>query len=331
MGEEVQTGRENRGSPAALRARADAIIAQLAVRQSGRVSRRQLLASGVSPDAIDRRIAAGRLLVEHPGVYAVGYAGGGVDERWAMALLRAGDGSMLSNLASAAAWRIRLPAPQVVDVTTERRIDPVDGIRVHRRAIHPAERRSLRGFPLTSPAQTIFDLASMLGDAALLDVANEAFVERVVSMRELQDVLAHNPRRRGITAYRRMLAALDPESRTIMSPLEARLNTFLRQRRFPPWESNALLRLGGETIRPDVMWRRQRVIVEADGRDPHLSPITFASDRRRDRRLHAEGWQPVRVTSLDLDDRADELDADLRSLLQGPPDRRPPARRRSSW
>ena len=100
------------------------------------------------------------------------------------------------------------------------------------------------------------------------------------------------------------------------SPLEIRLNAFLRARGFPPWESNALLRVGGETIRPDVLWREQRVIVEADGRDPHLSPLTFDSDRRRDRRLRVEGWQPVRVTSRDLSRRPDELDADLRALLR---------------
>lgn len=113
-----------------------------------------------------------------------------------------------------------------------------------------------------------------------------------------------------------MLDRIDPEGRRIRSPLEARLNAFLRARAFPPWESNARVRIGRETIEPDVLWREQRVIVEADGRDPHLAPLTFASDRRRDRRLRAEGWEPVRVTSVDLDDRPDELDADLRALLR---------------
>jgi very-short-patch-repair endonuclease len=112
-----------------------------------------------------------------------------------------------------------------------------------------------------------------------------------------------------------MLARIDPDDRLIRSPLEARLNAFLRDRGFPPWESNARIRIGGETIEPDVLWRPQRVVVEADGRDPHLAPLTFASDRRWDRRLRVEGWEPVRVTTVDLADRPDELDADLRALL----------------
>jgi hypothetical protein len=50
----------------------DAAIAALAECQNGIVIRAQLLALGLSSNAIDRRIAAGRLHVLHPGVYAVG-------------------------------------------------------------------------------------------------------------------------------------------------------------------------------------------------------------------------------------------------------------------
>ena len=121
--------------------------------------------------------------------------------------------------------------------------------------------------------------------------------------------------RTGSKAFARLMERIDPEGRPIRSPLEARLNRFLRARGFPPWEQNAKLWVAGEMIEPDVLWRQRRVIVEADGRDPHLAPLTFASDRRRDRRLRVEGWEPVRVTSADLDDRLDELDADLRALL----------------
>ncbi|GIK77143.1 MAG: hypothetical protein EDQ89_08580 [Acidobacteria bacterium] len=155
----------------------------------------------------------------------------------------------------------------------------------------------------------------MLGTPALTKVANEAFVRRLVTVDDLHATLERNRRRKGSGGFRRMLARIDPDGRTIRSPLEARLSAFLRDRGFPPWESNARIRIGDEAIVPDVLWRQQRVVVEADGRDPHLAPLTFASDRRRDRRLRAEGWEPVRITTVDLADRPDELDADLRALL----------------
>lgn len=296
---------------------ADAVIASLAANQAGRVSRAQLLASGITPDAIRHRLRRGSLIVERPGVYAVGFRAEGDRERWATALLDAGPGSMLSHLAAAAAHRFRLPAPCVVDVTNARRLRSRVGIRLHRREIHPAEIHRLDGLPLTSPAQTLFDLGAVLGPGAHLSAANEAFVimRRTLTLEDLHLVLERNPGRKGARAFRRLLAAIDPEGREIRSRLEAGLNAFLRRRGYPPWEQNVPLTIGADRIRPDVVWRERRVIVEADGRDPHLAPLTFASDRRRDRRLQVEGWHPVRATWEDLGRGAREFDADLRSLL----------------
>ena len=169
--------------------------------------------------------------------------------------------------------------------------------------------------PLTSPAQTLFDLATLLQPAQLAKAANEAFVLRLLTMGDLRETLARNHHRRGSPAFRRLLATLDPDGHVVRSPLEVRLNAFLRVRGFPPWESNVRLRVGDDVIEPDVLWRPQRVIVEADGRDPHLAPLTFASDRRRDRRVSAAGWHPVRVTERDLGPGADELEDDLRTIL----------------
>lgn len=76
------------------------------------------------------------------------------------------------------------------------------------------------------------------------------------------------------------------------------------------------MRIGSDTIEPDVLWRAERVIVEADGRDPHLAPLKFDADRRRDRRLQVEGCHPVRITSRDLGPGADETEADLWALLR---------------
>jgi hypothetical protein len=55
-----------RGKPSS-----EAVIAQ---RQYGVVARWQLLAAGVSSQAIQRRLAAGRLHAVHRGVYLVGHA-----------------------------------------------------------------------------------------------------------------------------------------------------------------------------------------------------------------------------------------------------------------
>jgi hypothetical protein len=208
-------------------------------------------------------------------------------------------------------------APLTVDVTTPRRLPRRSGIRVHTRVLDAGAVCSLGGLPVTSPSQTLFDLAAVLEARALARAANEAFVLGVVSDDSLRATLAANARRKGAASFRRVLGGLGVAGR-VRSPLEVRLHEFLGARGFPPWESNVRIRIGDEWIEPDVLWRDQRVIVEADGRGPHLAPLTFASDRRRDRRARVEGWEPVRVTDDDLDLRPAELDRDLRALLARP-------------
>lgn len=293
----------------------DRLIAAIAGRQCGRVSHRQLVARRVTEGEVRHRLRRGRLVAEAPGVYAVGGAEQGPRQRLATGLLYAGPGSVGSWHAACAEWGMRARAPDVVDVTNARRVQPQPGIVTHQRLVDPVELRRIDGIPLTSPAQTVFDLAATLPLEALRKLANQGFVEGALTVADLRGALAHNERRKGAARFRKLLERVDPEGRRVRSPLEVRLHDFLRARRFPPWEANVHLRIGAEWIEPDVLWREQRVIVEADGRGPHLAPETFASDRRRDRRCRVERWEPVRVTSVDLDERPDELEADLRALL----------------
>jgi very-short-patch-repair endonuclease len=293
----------------------DEVIAELAQRQEGRLTRAQLAAAGVSDDAIALRVASGRLVRLRRGVFAVGGGAETVRGRARAALLSVGGDGVLRHGWSGAAWTMCAAYPSSIDVTTPRRLRSRPGIRVHRLPLERDEVRHLHKLPLTSPVRTLFDLGTMLRPEAHLLAANEGFVKRRYTIAELRRAESRYAGRTGSKAFARLMERIDPEGRPIRSPLEARLNRFLRARGFPPWEQNAKLWVAGEMIEPDVLWRQRRVIVEADGRDPHLAPLTFASDRRRDRRLRVEGWEPVRVTSADLDDRLDELDADLRALL----------------
>lgn len=311
--EERKKGVAERPKSCILRADFDRVIAEIASRQAGRVSRGQLLAAGITVAAIKARLRAGRLIRLHRGVYAIDHRSDARARHWAALLAIGGDGAV-SHLSAAAEHRMARHAPLVVDVTTHRRLPRRDGIRVHARALDPASLTTRDRLPLTTPAQTLFDLATTLGSTSLARAANEGFVLGIVTERELRACLGRNAHRKGAGVFRRLLVRLGAGDR-VRSPLEVRVHAFLRARGFPAWESNVALRVGGESIEPDVLWRDRRVVLEADGRDPHLAPLTFDSDRRRDRRLRVHGWEPVRVTSADLDLRPDELDADLRILL----------------
>jgi len=67
------------------------------------------------------------------------------------------------------------------------------------------------------------------------------------------------------------------------------------------------------------VWFAQRVAIELDSRTFHDNDPDFATDRRRSRRLAGVGWQVVRATWLDLEDRPDELAGDVWTLLRSGP------------
>src|SRR3954454_14950432 len=82
----------------------DVAIWALVGRQHGVISRRQLLALGLSSRQIERRIASGRLHPTWRGVYAVGRPLLGRCGRWMAAVLACGPGAVLSHGSAAAVW-----------------------------------------------------------------------------------------------------------------------------------------------------------------------------------------------------------------------------------
>ena len=68
------------------------ILARLARRAHGVVSRRELLDAGLTERQIDYRIGAGALLVELPGVYRVGHRAPSLEARYVAAVKASGEG-----------------------------------------------------------------------------------------------------------------------------------------------------------------------------------------------------------------------------------------------
>jgi hypothetical protein len=99
------------------------------------------------------------------------------------------------------------------------------------------------------------------------------------------------------------------------SDLEDRFLRFLGERGLSPPDPNAWLHLGEDWIEGDCVWRRQRLVVELDSWRHHATKAAFRRDRARDRRLQLAGRVPVRVTSGDIEEEPDRLEAELAGLL----------------
>jgi very-short-patch-repair endonuclease len=292
---------------------ADWGIAVLADAQHGIVTRPQLVALSIHPRAIDRRIAAGRLHVLHAGVYAVGDRALPSLGRLAGAVCAAGEGAAAGRRSAAALHGLRTyeGKPEVIARPGTRNHD---GIRICRTLLAPDEVTVARGIPTTTVARTLLDLGGV--DKTLAEKAlREAEFLRLFDLHEVSRLLERYPRRPGTARLRRVIATyVDSENRT-RSDMEERFRSVVLGANLPTPELNGTLELGALTIEADAIWRDAKLIVELDGRQAHLTPHAFETDRERDRVAALHGWRVVRLTWRQLAKQHRRLVADLRSLL----------------
>jgi hypothetical protein len=286
----------------------DALVA-LAGRQHGVVSKRQLGELGFTKDAVRRRVERKQLLGLHDGVFAVGHAALTVDSRRLAAVLACGPKALLSHRAAASAQGLLSSSPQF-DVTVPRGTRPKPGIVIHRsRLIHPEDRSTVRGIPVTSVARTLVDLADVLSEERLAKSVHEAEVLRVLDLHAIERTLARLPGRTGRHRLRRVLVAYRPDPHFTRSRAERRFLALCERHDLPAPHTN--LWIAGYEV--DAYWPDMKLAVEIDGGEAHHTRAAFHEDRTRDRRLAAEGIQVVRVTWPDFDGEA-RLAAELRAI-----------------
>lgn len=252
--------------------RPDLRFSRLAARQHGVISAVQLIATGLSRDAIRRRAEAGRLHRIHRGVYAVGHTRLSNEGRWMAAVLACGEGAVLSHRSAAAHWGLLRARKGPVDVTvpTAAGRSRRPGIRLHRSTSLTRQAVTIRqGIPTTTPARTIADL------------------RRVLERRELEKAIAQ-AEILSLPLDRHPGLPYEPTR----SELERRFLRLCKRHRLPKPEVNT--RLG--PYEPDFLWRDRNLIVETDGWETHGTRSAFEADRARDVCLGAMGYRVLRFT-----------------------------------
>lgn len=230
------------------------------------------------------------------------------------AVLAGGAGAVLSYASAAMNWRLLNPTSSLPHVTTATKGRRRRGIRNHTAHL-PADEVTIRNaIPTTTVARTLLDLAATMDAFALERALARAEFHGYPLSPSLPTLIARYPRRHGLASLRAVLATGHHQLGITESPLEDRFLRFLDSRRLERPELQVPLDLGDRRIRVDGMWRELRLVVELDGRAAHERQLAFESDRRRDRRLLALGWRPIRITDEQLGEEPDELEADLLAL-----------------
>jgi very-short-patch-repair endonuclease len=284
------------------------VVARLAARSHGVVTRRQLLAAGISEDEIDHRIAKGALLREHRGVYRVGHRAPSIEARYLAAVLACGDGALLSGPAAGHLWGLikgAAPPPEVT-APTERRVPSVRARRA--RSIHPADATTHRGIPITTVPFTLVALAAHLDAEHLARACHEAGVRYGTTPSHVEAVLAG---RRNAPGAKKLRAILHGDVKVALSKLERRFLELLRDHGLALPQTN---RPAG-VRRVDCRWPAQRLTVELDGYRYHRSRHAWEQDRRREREARARGDEFRRYTYGDVLEHPALMLAELRTLV----------------
>ena len=256
--------------------------------QHGVVSWAQLQTFGFTPAAIRHRVRIGRLHPVHRGVYAVGRPELTQLGRWMAAHLACGPASFLSHFSAAALWGLRAERQAIELSVTEgdRRTRP--GITIHRRTgVVPVQRHNI---PLTSPIDTLIDIAPSVTRFGLEAAIREADKRDYVDPEQLRRALDQTPRRPGVGILRDTL-----DRRTF------RLTDSDLERYYLPSSDRAglprpLTQQHINNARVDFYYPGLELVVETDGLRYHRTPAQQAMDIVRDQQHFASGFTPLRFT-----------------------------------
>jgi len=291
------------------------LVAALASRQHGLVTRAQLLELGFTTARIGRWLRSGRLVSLHTGVYAVGHAALSLRGRWLAATVASGPRAVLSHGSAAALWELRGGHPRRIHVTvpgTGGHQAP-RGVLLHRyRSLDTAADVTVHeAIPVTTVERTLLDLTLVLPLRKVRRAFAQADVLRLLDFAEIDRLLAAHPRRRGTRALAAIAIEYRPHRALSRSDFEDRLFELCQRHDLP----TPLVNQRVAEFEVDFLWPDHNLVVEADTFAFHGTWARGEHDRERDARLAAKGYTVHRFTDRQVDLHPETVVAALRRSL----------------
>jgi very-short-patch-repair endonuclease len=211
---------------------------------------------------------------------------------------------VLSHNAAAAIWDIGPWPTGAVHVTAPSKHARRRGIVIHRARVEQIRRD---GFPVTTVARTLVDLASLLSLQRL-----ELTFERAERLRLLDtDQVAREAKgRRGATKVRAILSSLTTPEPT-RSDFEELLRALCKRHNLPLPAHN--VSVAGEDV--DAYWQESNLVVELDSWEFHKTRRAFERDRRKAAKLERANTRVLRFTWNQLTREDAVVAATVRSKL----------------
>lgn len=282
------------------------------------VGRAQLLALGIADGLVKSWLRRGRLLQIHRGVYAFGHDALSFEGRCMAAVLAVGGDAVITGAAAGYLRGVERRAPRVIEVATTRhvRTDHHHVSVIRTRTLSASDRFIQGSVPTASVARMLVDRARTARSTELADVMHECEYRRILDVRALE-ACARRHRTRSGPAPRRLQQALELHragSAGTQSAFERRVLGELLDAGSPmPLVTPSIELADGRRIRPDLVFDRERVVVEVDGRTSHDRRRTRVRDARKAAGLEELGYVVLRVRDRQV---ARDVQAVLATLEQ---------------
>lgn len=277
------------------------------------------IAEGLSSQTIERRLRTGYLVRPHPRVLRFSSVPVTREAKMQAALDWAGPSGVLAFRTAGRLYEMDGVADPTVELwlNMKRR---TSGLLCHR--LPPGELlscRHIRGFRVTTPERTLWDLASVLRPRPLLLACEDSLRRKLTVLERLWFQLG-NLRRRGcpsVRAFESMLETLDPDTSRLRSRFESELKRVVAA--IPrPAQVDFPTVAGGRRFVLDVAFPEARIGIEAHSVRWHMvERMTY--DAERQRLLALAGWTMLYFTWEDVIARPHEVQRQIEQALEQAP------------
>ena len=287
-----------------MAAEIDRRVEELASKQLGLFSVRQVLLLDGTNEMIDHRRASGRWQARGRGVLGLLGTPESFERRVFAEILRAA-GIPAASHRCAARLHGYTGYRESIELTVRRGVHiRRPGVLCHTSTVLPPHHVvRVRDVPTTSVARTLFDLTSVVRPFRVARTLDTALAKRQTTLVELSRVARdlHARGRRKSTVVRGILEERGEDFVAPATELEQEFVALIAASGLP--QPGRQVDLGSDLAwigRVDFVYRAERVVVETDGKENHSALLDRQADATRDAALIAAGWVVLRFGWFDI-------------------------------
>jgi hypothetical protein len=263
---------------------------------------------------LERRIDDGVLVEVYPRVYRFL----GAPQTWMQSLeaIQLWDKrTIFSHRTAAALHGFELFKEGPLEITSRLKLRVPDGVTMHRGVVIPSQITTVNELAVTKIPRTLIDLMASTDWYTMKTTIDQALREKKTTLEELEAAARVAKRRPGVVEFRKLLNEFTGDDGPTESELENLCLDVIQDAGLPAPTKQWRVVAGRKRRRLDLTFKKQKVIIEADGYASHSSVQVFEDDRERNNSLVAANFRVLHWTWQALTERHEELIAELYAVL----------------